>query len=277
MAQANGTLYVGGGYGPQTDGTTDMALAYLESYDPLANSWTDLPSMNPAVENPACAAFGNIVYFFGGDDGVNVSGGVQGYVTTSTSWGTGNYVGFTPRTRARAAVLNNLIYVVGGYNTGISTLNGGYLGVMEAYDPMADSWTGKAGLGVAVADVGLASLNGILYAFGGVTHNGPASFMAAYDPGSNSWSYKSSLPFSGGGDGFVENGVLYAFSHATDTVPTLPPTVYSYDPSTDSWTSHCSLPNPRAGFGAVAVGNSVFAIGGSNSPSNTGLNQAGAF
>jgi len=277
MAQANGTIYVGGGYGPQTGGTTDMALAYLESYDPQTNSWTDLSSMNSAVENPACAAFGNIVYFFGGDDGVNISGGVQGYVTTSNSWGTGNDVGFTPRTRARAAVLDNLIYVAGGYNTGISTLNGGYLGVVEAYDPVADSWTGKAGLGVAVADVGLASLNGNLYAFGGITNNGPASFMAAYNPGSNSWTYKSFLPFSGAGDGFVENGVLYAFSHVTDAVPTAPPTVYSYDPSTDSWTSHCALPNSRAGFGVVPVGNSVYAIGGSNSPSNTGLNQVGAF
>lgn len=277
MAQIGGVVYVGGGYGPQTGGTTDMALGYLDAYDPSTNSWTSLSSMPSPVEYPACAAYGDILYFFGGDDGVNISGTVQGYVTDTGIWGNGNYSGFTPRTRATAVVLNGLIYVVGGYNTGIPNLNGGYLGVVEAFDPVAGLWTSKAGLGVGVASVGLAALNGTLYAFGGITHNGPTSMMAAYNPSSNSWTSKSSLPFSGAGDGLVVNGVLYAFSHVTDTVWTAAPRVYAYNPSLDSWTAQCSMPNPRAGFGAVNVGSVVYTSGGSNSLSNTGLTQGAVF
>ncbi len=277
VGQISGIIYVGGGYGPQTGGTADMALGYLESYDPQTNSWTNLPSLVSAVENPACAAYGNILYLFGGDDGVDVSGTVQGYVTTSNSWGTGSYVGFTPRTRASAVVLNNLIYVVGGYNTGITNLNGGYLGVVEAYDPVANQWASEAGLGLGVANTGLGVLNGTLYAFGGITNSGPSSFMAAYNPSSNSWTYKSNLPFSGAGDGLVVNGVLYAFSNVTGTVWTTTPTVYSYNPTSDTWTAQCPMPNPRSDFGVVNINNIVYAVGGSNSLSNTGLTQAGTF
>ena len=255
-----------------------MALSYLESYNPANNSWTELPSLLAPVENPACAAVNNILYFFGGDNGTAISGTVQGYVTSSNSWGYGSYVGFTARTRASAAVLNGLIYVLGGYNTGVSGNQGGYLARVEAYDPATDSWNNSIpGLGVGAANVGAASLNGILYAFGGITQSGATNFMAAYNPATNSWTPKNNLPFSGGGEGAVVNGVLYAFSHATDSAYSAVPTAYAYHPASDSWSAQCPLLYEQAGFETTAVGNSVYAIGGSNSLLNPGLNEMDAF
>ena len=41
--------------------------------------------------------------------------------------------------RAGVAVVNGLLYAVGGHNTNI-----GSLGTLEAYDPVSDTWTTKA-------------------------------------------------------------------------------------------------------------------------------------
>jgi len=246
-------------------GTTPMALGYLESYDPSLDLWTDLPSMLARVEYPACAVVGQNVYFFGGDDSTgNESGLVQGYDSASTLWGYGTSTGFTPRTKATACFLNGLVYVVGGYNPGVTGNIGGYLRTVEAYDPYGDRWTNPvAPMGIPRANVGMGAVNGILYAFGGIADSGPTSVMQAYDPASNTWSYKTSLPFDGAGDGVVINGILYAFSGVTDSVAAGPGTVYAYDPATDTWTRRCPMPDPRVGFGAVPVGSDVYVIGGS--------------
>lgn len=276
IGQSNGIIYVGGGDGPQTGGSTDVALGYLESYNPGTNVWTELPSMLSSVEYPACAVSNNNIYFFGGDDGTNVSGYVQGYVASSNSWGYGNNDGFTPRTKASATVLNGIIYVIGGYNTAITGNQGGYLGVVEAFNPSTGTWNDLiAGLGTGVAGIGVAVLNGTLYVFGGITSSGPTSLMAAYNSGSNSWTYKSNVPFGGAGNGLVVNGILYAFSDVTDPVDTSFPTVYAYNPTSDTWTSRCPMPVKRAGFQTVAVNNALYAIGGLNSLGDPGLNEEG--
>jgi hypothetical protein len=279
LGQINGTIYVGGGYGPHIGGTTDMALSYMESYDPQTDNWAELPQMLAPVEYPACAVVSNIIYFFGGDDATgNISGTVQGYVTNSQSWGYGNYVGFTPRTRASACVLNGLIYVIGGYNPGITGNVGGYIGGMQAYNPSIGSWNNPtASFGVAKADVGVAVLNGKIYAFGGNSNSGPVSDMEVYDPVHNNWSYKNPVPFSGAGNGVVINGTLYAFSYVTQTVYTNTPMIYAYNPTTDLWSAECPMPYKRSGFETVTVNNIVYAIGGSNPLSNLGLNEEGAF
>jgi N-acetylneuraminic acid mutarotase len=233
-----------------------------------------------AVESPACAVVGNIIYFLGGDDtSGNESGLVQGYVSSSNTWGYGSNYGFTPRTRASTGVLNGLIYVVGGYNPGITGNNGGYLQTVEAYNPLTNTWNDTlSSMGILRANAGVGVVNGILYVFGGITNSGSTNVMQAYNPTSNLWTFKASLPFSGSGDGVVVNGVLYAFSDVTDSVASNSPTVYAYNPSTDTWTSHCQMPNHRAGFGVVAVSNDLYAIGGLGvSTPFTGLNEKGVF
>src|SRR5206468_4449203 len=68
----------------------------------------------------------------------------------------------TPRVGAGVGVANGVLYVVGGQN-----VSGSALGIVEAYDPVADAWSTKAPMPTTRVGVGAGVINGILYAVGG--------------------------------------------------------------------------------------------------------------
>ncbi|PYS98595.1 MAG: hypothetical protein DMF63_15480 [Acidobacteria bacterium] len=67
----------------------------------------------------------------------------------------------TPRSGAAVAVVDGIIYVMGG--GGVS----GALSTVEAYDPATDSWASKRPMLFSHVSFGAAELNGIIYALGG--------------------------------------------------------------------------------------------------------------
>jgi hypothetical protein len=83
-----------------------------------------------------------------------------------------------PNVRAElaAAVVNNIIYAIGGYRYG-------YLSTNEAYDPSTDTWTTKAPMPTARRNLAAAAVNNIIYAIGGYsTGGGYLSTNEAYYP-----------------------------------------------------------------------------------------------
>lgn len=88
----------------------------------------------------------------------------------------------TGRWCSGAAVLNGIIYVIGG-NTSIS----GTSDVVEAYDPAHNSWTIKAPLPIADAPVAVA-YGSFIYALGGYNSgSGRIANVYRYDPKTNTW------------------------------------------------------------------------------------------
>ena len=79
----------------------------------------------------------------------------------------------TTRGNLAAAVVNNIIYAIGG--------GGVYLATNEAYDPVANTWSTKTDMPTARGSLGAAAVNNIIYAIGGAT-NGLLSTVEAYDP-----------------------------------------------------------------------------------------------
>lgn len=115
--------------------------------------------------------------------------------------------------------------------------------------------TPRSGLGVAV-------VNGILYAVGGSSWSGE---VQAYDPATNTWTTKASIPTKRAGLGTgVVNGLIYAVGGVPipgDTQGFLS-TVEAYDPITNKWTTNAKMPTPRTELGVGVLGNTLYAIGG---------------
>lgn len=64
------------------------------------------------------------------------------------------------------AVLENLLYVIGGLSTT------GYLELVECYDPVVDAWQAMNPMNVRRANAGVGVLNHEIYVLGGQSNNG---------------------------------------------------------------------------------------------------------
>ncbi|GMS91370.1 hypothetical protein PENTCL1PPCAC_13545, partial [Pristionchus entomophagus] len=86
------------------------------------------------------------------------------------------------RAGARAAVLNGLIYVVGGYQEFIS------LDCMERYDPNTSTWTTLKSIKVKRALPKVVVSCGKIFVFGGIVSDSPPiTSVEMYDPETDTW------------------------------------------------------------------------------------------
>jgi hypothetical protein len=86
--------------------------------------------------------------------------------------------------------VNGILYAVGGSN-------GTILNMVEAYDPLTNTWTPKAAMPTGRFDLGVGVVNGILYAVGGsnnVFNTSLLNTVEAYDPSTNTWTTVSPMP-----------------------------------------------------------------------------------
>lgn len=160
----------------------------------------------------------------------------------------------TGRSGIGAVVVNEKIYVIGGYNSGC-------LNTVEEYNPVTDTWTTKANMPTARYDLGVATVDGKIYAIGG-DNGSRLSTVEEYDPVTDSWTTKTSMPTARHKMGIQEvNGKIYAIGgYGTSYLST----VEEYNPVTDTWTTKASMPTERNDLGVAEVGGKIYVIGGTN-------------
>ncbi len=107
-----------------------------------------------------------------------------------------------------------------------------------------DSWVTKAPMQQARSGLGVAAVNGKIYAIGGTTASGFAPSM----PGQ--W-------------------VLGGNIDSDEVVGTNE----EYDPETDTWIYKASLPTPRITFAIAVYHNKIYCIGGKTADGYTGINE----
>jgi N-acetylneuraminic acid mutarotase len=112
---------------------------------------------------------------------------------------------------------------------------------VSAVTPVENSWIPKTPMQVERSGLGVAVVNGKIYAIGGTTASGFAPSVHG------SYAY-----------GFTANGVG---------------TNEEYDPETDTWTYKVSMPTPRLVFGIAVYKNKIYCIGGQANLSSTGINE----
>ncbi len=166
----------------------------------------------------------------------------------------------TVRWHPSIGVINGILYAVGGFN-GSTTF-----ATVEAYDPLANTWTTKAAMPTARLTPGVAVINGILYAAGGINANTGATFstLEAYDPVTNTWTTRASMPTVRGDPAAgVVDGILYVVGGSGASSISLA-TVEAYDPATDTWATKASMPTSRCCLGAGVVNGILYAVGGND-------------
>jgi len=159
----------------------------------------------------------------------------------------------TARRNHASCVVNDKIYVIGGYN-------GSYLDSVEEYDPATDTWTTKTVMPTARSDHACAVVNSKIYVFGG--YNGAyLDTVEEYNPATNSWATKTAMITARANlmAGAV-SGKIFVIGGESGFAGMS--TVEEYNPSDDSWTTKTSIPGGTSSAGIGVVGSNIYIIGG---------------
>jgi N-acetylneuraminic acid mutarotase len=140
-----------------------------------------------------------------------------------------------------------------------------------------NSWMSKAPMHVGRSGLGVAAVNGKIYAIGGSTESGfapslypsndyPTSARSVgtneeYDPETNTWTYKASMPtprlaFATA----VYKNKIYCIGGQANSTRTGINEVY--DPATDTWETKASMPTARNWVAANVVNGKIYLMSG---------------
>ncbi|KAL3221240.1 hypothetical protein MRX96_029574 [Rhipicephalus microplus] len=159
------------------------------------------------------------------------------------------------------AFLGGLLYVVGGRVLRPPTELGEDVPVVHCLDPARNCWSERCPMGVPRHRLGVAVLDGLLYAVAGSHGTNCLSSVERYDPSTDEWTSVASLSLARYGLGAaVVRRRLYAVGGCDST--TKFGTVERYCPELDRWDVVAPLKVPRSGAGAsfALPASSVFAV-----------------
>ncbi|NXW81929.1 KLH18 protein, partial [Alopecoenas beccarii] len=161
------------------------------------------------------------------------------------------------KTRPRCCTsIAGLIYAVGGLNSAGDSLN-----VVEVFDPIANRWEKCQPMATARSRVGVAVLNGLLYAIGGYDGQLRLSTVEVYNPETDSWSKVESMNSKRSAMGTVVlDGQIYVCG-GYDGNSSLN-SVESYSPETNKWTVVTPMSSNRSAAGVTVFEGRIYVSGG---------------
>ena len=129
------------------------------------------------------------------------------------------------------------------------------------------SWTTKAAMHEARSGLGVAVVNGKIYAIGGSTLQGSPPYTGGivgtneeYDTATDTWVFKKPMPTPRMNFGIaVYNNKIYCIGGEPRTNIN-----EVYDPATDTWETKAPMPTPRDGLRANVVNGKIYLIGGND-------------
>lgn len=169
-----------------------------------------------------------------------------------------------PRAAGGAAIVRNLLYVVGGTRAA----GGGALATTSLYlDLRTLRWRFFRGLSPPREHLGVAALGGRVYAVGGRTAGIDTNVRTAeaYDTRARVWSRLPDAPTVRGGGSAATADRLIVSAGGEAPGRTIA-AVDAYDPSTGRWRSLPPSPRPRHGIGLVGIGRTAYQVLGGPEP-----------
>jgi N-acetylneuraminic acid mutarotase len=146
--------------------------------------------------------------------------------------------------------------------------------VWSSADAVEDSWVSKAPMQEARGGLGVAVVNGKIYAIGGSTGSGYNALSSGivgtneeYDPATDTWTFKTLMPTPRQYFAIaVCQNKIYCIGgttgYSSDTGYALTGVNEVYDPATDTWETKASMPTARGWLQANFVGGKIYLIGG---------------
>jgi N-acetylneuraminic acid mutarotase len=178
----------------------------------------------------------------------------------------------TARESMTSSALNGQIYVIDGFSNG-------NLSLVEAYDPVSNTWTTKQSSTTNTPRYLHTSsvFNGNIYVMGGVdANNNVSSDILQYAPSSNTWTAKTNMTIARSSlASSATNTLIYAIGgwNGSATVNT----VEAYDSVANTWTTKASMLTSRYRITSSIVGNVIYVFGGTSSQNGTALTTVEAY
>lgn len=167
-----------------------------------------------------------------------------------------------------AAVLNNRIYLIGGFSTTTNVP----VSLVQVYDIISKKWIAGPPLPAPRGGHAAVVFQNRIHVLGGGNSVSTLPDHSVFDPATNQWSQLTPLPRSEGSPAVVAFGdKLYAiggrsgFSDFGD--------VFIYDPKTDRWSTGPAI-EPRGTAGAVVYHNAIHLFGGESQARRQCLNDS---
>jgi Kelch motif len=264
--ELDGRIWVAGGVTVSPEAT-----ASTQVYDPAIDHWGVGPPLPEPVNHPMLVTYRDQLVVIGGfHSRDNNLLAVTSSRMLRLDANTGEWVEdkplHYPRGAGGAAVVGNEIVVVGGRTGKPAQL----VTQTEIFD--GTRWRVGDDIPVAGDHLAVTADSRYLYAVGGrqFTADSNVDVVQRYDPKTDHWDILTPTPepVSGAGAAIVDGRLIVVGGEGVTTVSG---TVQAYDltASTATWTPLASLDPGRHGLGVIAIGNTLYAVGGATKPGHT--------
>jgi len=195
-AIVNGIIYYVGGRNLMND----SIITTMDVYNIATASWNTYQQPESIITSDGAAfVIGTKIFVTGGYDPVYNS--LNSTIVLDTTDGTNLFRAGGVAAKSigsgenGALTINNLGYVVGGWNDGNWEVP---LKTLEVYDPVNNSWTRKPDFLTGRGDMGVATVEGYLFVAGGETktpagESVPVGNVEEYNPANESWVERTSI------------------------------------------------------------------------------------
>uniref|UniRef100_A0A3P9HXX4 Kelch-like ECH-associated protein 1a n=1 Tax=Oryzias latipes TaxID=8090 RepID=A0A3P9HXX4_ORYLA len=165
----------------------------------------------------------------------------------------------TPCSGLGACALFGLMYTVGGKN--LSLQSNTESNSLCCYNPMTNQWSQRAPMNMPRNRVGVAVVDGCIYAVGGSQGSVQYNTVERWDPDSNRWSFISPMSVARLGAGVAACGGALYVAGGYDGHNRWN-TVEKYQLDTNTWHPLAPMNTIRSGLGLACLNSSLYAIGG---------------
>jgi N-acetylneuraminic acid mutarotase len=257
-ALRNPRLYVLGGKGGSINFST------VERFDPVANAWDGVDSMQSKRRQPAAAVLDGHLYVAGGyDSRDSPTATVESFNSTDCIWSEVPSM-MTERAEHAMAVLpsgkpghGSVLFVLGGVDEDSEELNS-----VEYFDGHTNSWKNTIPMSTRRCGHCAAVIGDTLFALGGYDGTSVLSTLESFTLEDGFW--RSAPAMATGRKDFavaVLDGELFVMGGQDDDGAQLD-SVERYDPNLRKWQPAPSMHAERCCLAAVALEGEIYAIGG---------------
>ena len=171
----------------------------------------------------------------------------------------------TARMGLTSSVVNNMIYVIGGYNYLSSSFT--YYNKNECYNSTSNTWSTKANIPTTRVDLTSSVVNNMIYVIGGYNYlsSGYTYYNKneCYNPTSNAWTTKANMPgVRAQLTSSVVNNMIYVIGGNDYSGSDIYNKNECYNPTSNAWTTKANMPTNRIGLASSVVNNKIYVMGG---------------